>query len=261
MTRKNPRHPFAGEEITGLPEGMAFFRPAQERLPELGSDWCVINIQIEHFKYFTDWFGLEASRDLLSRIGEMIRSAALQAGGMPGQPGLEEFCLIVPYDEDWIHGLFEELQSLIASVSRLDGFSPVFGVAHFDGSSTEIMEYYNRAALAAESLHGKAHTRVSLYDAKLHRKSSEEYKILFEFQNSLNRGEITFFLQPQVRASNGKIIGAESLARWQRRDGSFISPAVFVPVPVRISSCNLSRLNARLMLRGLLPRSVSMIRA
>ena len=194
MTRKNPRHPFAGEEITGLPEGMAFFRPAQERLPELGSDWCVINIQIEHFKYFTDWFGLEASRDLLSRIGEMIRSAALQAGGMPGQPGLEEF----------------------------DGFSPVFGVAHFDGSSTEIMEYYNRAALAAESLHGKAHTRVSLYDAKLHRKSSEEYKILFEFQNSLNRGEITFFLQPQVRASNGKIIGAESLARWQRRDGSFI---------------------------------------
>ena len=117
MTRKNPRHPFAGEEITGLPEGMAFFRPAQERLPELGSDWCVINIQIEHFKYFTDWFGLEASRDLLSRIGEMIRSAALQAGGMPGQPGLEEFCLIVPYDEDWIHGLFEELQSLIASVS------------------------------------------------------------------------------------------------------------------------------------------------
>ena len=80
MTRKNPRHPFAGEEITGLPEGMAFFRPAQERLPELGSDWCVINIQIEHFKYFTDWFGLEASRDLLSRIGEMIRSAALQAG-------------------------------------------------------------------------------------------------------------------------------------------------------------------------------------
>ena len=230
MTRKNPRHPFAGEEITGLPEGMAFFRPAQERLPELGSDWCVINIQIEHFKYFTDWFGLEASRDLLSRIGEMIRSAALQAGGMPGQPGLEEFCLIVPYDEDWIHGLFEEFQSLIASVSRLDGFSPVFGVAHFDGSSTEIMEYYNRAALAAESLHGKAHTRVSLYDAKLHRKSSEEYKILFEFQNSLNRGEITFFLQPQVRASNGKIIGAESLARWQRRDGSFISPAVFVPV-------------------------------
>ena len=149
MTRKNPRHPFAGEEITGLPEGMAFFHPAQERLPELGSDWCVINIQIEHFKYFTDWFGLEASRDLLSRIGEMIRSAALQAGGMPGQPGLEEFCLIVPYDEDWIHGLFEELQSLIASVSRLDGFSPVFGVAHFDGSSTEIMEYYNRAALAA----------------------------------------------------------------------------------------------------------------
>ena len=230
MTEKEFGQLYTGEEITGLPAGADFFRPIQERLPGLGRDWCIISILIEHFRYYTDWFGLEASGYLLSRIGEIIRSSAAQAGGMPGYLGQEEFCLVVPYDEDWIHDLYGQLQSLIASVSRLDGFSPVFGIARFDGSGTRIMEYYNHAALAAESLHGNVHTRVILYDAQLHRRSSEEYRILCDFQNSLNSGEITFFLQPQVRASNGKIIGAESLARWHRRDGSFLSPAVFVPI-------------------------------
>ena len=208
MTEKEFGRLSTGEEITGLPAGADFFRPIQERLPGLGRDWCIISILIEHFRYYTDWFGLEASGYLLSRIGEIIRDSAERAGGMPGYLGQEEFCLVVPYDEDWIHDLYGQLQSLIASVSRLDGFSPVFGIARFDGSGTRIMEYYNHAALAAESLHGNVHTRVILYDAQLHRRSSEEYRILCDFQNSLNSGEITFFLQPQVRASNGKIIGA-----------------------------------------------------
>ena len=141
MTGKKYGQLYTGEEITGLPAGADFFRTAQERLPELGSGWCVISIRIEHFKYFTDWFGLEASGYLLSRVGEIIRGCAAQAGAMPGYLGREEFCLIAPYDEDWIHDLYGQLQSLIASVSRFDGFSPVFGIARFDGSGTQIMEY------------------------------------------------------------------------------------------------------------------------
>ena len=84
MTEKDFGQLFTGEEITGLPSGTDFFRPIQERLPGLGRDWCIISILIEHFRYYTDWFGLEASRYFLSRIGEIIRDSAERAGGMPG---------------------------------------------------------------------------------------------------------------------------------------------------------------------------------
>jgi len=42
--------------------------------------------------------------------------------------------------------------------------------------------------------------------------------------------EITFYLQPQCRISSGKIVGVEALARWIKKDGTVISPAIFVPV-------------------------------
>ena len=56
MTEKEFGQLYTGEEITGLPSGTDFFRPIQERLPRLGRDWCIISIQIEHFRYYTDWF-------------------------------------------------------------------------------------------------------------------------------------------------------------------------------------------------------------
>ncbi|MBQ8969855.1 MAG: EAL domain-containing protein, partial [Lachnospiraceae bacterium] len=71
---------------------------------------------------------------------------------------------------------------------------------------------------------------IGLYDTALHQKSIEEYNFLHDFQKSLETGEICFWLQPQYRVSNRKIVGAEALARWQKPDGAFISPALFVPI-------------------------------
>ena len=218
------------EEVTGLLEGTAFFRAAQQRLPELGTGWCVMDVLIDHYKHYTDWYGLESSRYLLSRIGEALRVFAERNGGMPGYLGQEEFCLLAPYDETNVQELFDSLQEIITSVSLIEGFSPIIGIAPVDGSSTQLTEYFNHAALTAETMRGDFRTRIAQYDAELHRKNAEEYRILCEFQSSLDNGDITFFLQPQVRASSGKIVGAESLARWRRSDGSLTPPPVFIPV-------------------------------
>ncbi len=58
----------------------------------------------------------------------------------------------------------------------------------------------------------------------------EEYRILVDFRHALRNGEFYFELQPQCRISNHRVVGAESLARWQTPDGRHISPTVFVPV-------------------------------
>ena len=218
------------EEITGLLEGVDFFRPIQRRLSELSEGWCVIDIDIEHYKLFSDWHGLAPAQYLLVQVAEILRSTADELGGMPGYLGQDQFCLVVPYDRERIEKLYAELQALISSVSAIDGFAPVFGIAMIDGSSNQIMEYYNHAALTAEENQGDAGKRISVYDMELHEKNSMEYRLLHEFQGAIQRGEITFWLQPQYRVSNRKVVGAEALARWTRPDGSRVSPAVFVPI-------------------------------
>ena len=51
-----------------------------------------------------------------------------------------------------------------------------------------------------------------------------------QVREALSRGEIVPFFQPQVEFGNGKVVGAEALARWRLADGRMVPPAVFVPI-------------------------------
>lgn len=56
------------------------------------------------------------------------------------------------------------------------------------------------------------------------------YNIGALIKTALDNREIKVFYQPKHNAINGKIQGAEALARWQMSDGVMISPAMFIPL-------------------------------
>ena len=56
--------------------------------------------------------------------------------------------------------------------------------------------------------------------------------------DALHNGEIKAWFQPQVEFANGKVIGVEALARWERPDGSVVRPLHFVPVLEREGLAN-----------------------
>jgi sensor c-di-GMP phosphodiesterase-like protein len=49
-------------------------------------------------------------------------------------------------------------------------------------------------------------------------------------QQAIRNGEIVPFFQPTVDTRNGRVLGAEVLARWRRPDGALVSPAHFIPL-------------------------------
>ena len=51
---------------------------------------------------------------------------------------------------------------------------------------------------------------------------------LDDLRRALEEGEILPWFQPQAEFANGKIVGVEALARWERRDGQVIRPHHFV---------------------------------
>jgi EAL domain-containing protein (putative c-di-GMP-specific phosphodiesterase class I) len=51
-----------------------------------------------------------------------------------------------------------------------------------------------------------------------------------EMRAALAAGELVPWFQPQVEFGNGKAVGIEALARWQRADGRVVMPRHFVPV-------------------------------
>ena len=219
------------DELTGLPREKDFFAEGRNVIREHPEGWCLIALDIENFKLFNDWYGREAGDALLAKVGTLLQNAARDSGGLAGYLGQDDFCLIAPFDQGRIDHLYRELQALVTKSDDTSsvGFLPALGIALVEDGA-QILDLFDRAAFAARKIKGDFHTRILVYQPSMLEQTEEEYRILSDFQSGLKRGEIYFCLQPQCRVSSGRVVGAESLARWRRADGSRIPPDAFVPV-------------------------------
>ena len=226
-----PRKQIHRDERTGLLMERDLLAMVNDRRERITRPWCVIAIDIEHFKLFTDWHGREAGDLLLAQIGKILRQVEADTHGLAGYRGMDDFWLVIPYDQRLINDLYDRIRNLIISQGNTVGFLPIFGISMLNPASTEeVMDLFNHAALTAEQGKGDLHNRIRIYNPAITMQTAEEYRLLSDFQRALENNEIFFCLQPQCRVSTGNVVGAESLARWRLKDGSMVPPTRFVPV-------------------------------
>lgn len=208
----------------------SFFALAQERMNRLEGQWCMIAVDVKHFKLFLELNGQEKGDQLLVRFAEHLHRTAEITDGLSCYRGQDDFGLMIPFDQVLIDRLFQTLRQEIDRLSGTSGFFPLFGICMIYDTSTSAVDQFNHAALTAEEIKDDLRFHIRVYDPDTHERHVEEFRLLSDFSTAIGNGEIQFHLQPQVNVENGKIVGAESLARWKKPDGTYLSPAVFVPV-------------------------------
>ncbi|MBO4914192.1 MAG: EAL domain-containing protein [Oscillospiraceae bacterium] len=216
-------------ELTGLMWEESFFAHARELIRKHPEGWCMIAIDLEHFKLFNEWYGRKQGDLLLAEIGGRLGKAAEETGGLACYYGQDDFVLLVPENAEWISGLYDELHRLVTEHGASVGFMPAFGITPMSAVD-QVEDVYDRAALASHRAKESYHDRICTYDPALFKQTEREYQILSDFQQALEEHELFIVLQPQCVISTGRVVGAESLVRWRREDGEMISPGIFVPV-------------------------------
>ncbi|MBQ9042085.1 MAG: EAL domain-containing protein [Eggerthellaceae bacterium] len=191
--------------------------------------WCLIAIDLDHFKLFNEWYGREEGDFLLAEIGARLSKEEQTAGGLAGYRGGDDFCLLTPFDKDRIDNLFDDLCAIVSARRSAVGFMPVFGISMVEGPITS-MDLLDQAIIAAGKAKADFRKRICIFRQPMREQEEKEYRILSDFLRGLENGEIFFELQPQCRMSTGKIVGVEALARWRRADGTMVSPLDFIPV-------------------------------
>lgn len=59
-------------------------------------------------------------------------------------------------------------------------------------------------------------------------------RLLAEFPQALRDGQLVAYFQPEVELSSGRVVAAESLARWEHPELGTLSPVLFTPLATRL---------------------------
>ena len=218
------------DDVTGLLVEEVFFHKAQTMVNEApDKKWCLVSIDVEHFRFFDEWYGRDTGDLLLAKIGAVIAENEGRMKAIAGYLGQDDFAIVCPYDEKAIESLYEQIRALIVSFGLSIGFLPAIGVALIE-DRMHVVDAYDRANIAISRAKKDLRHRIYLFDAKMKDAEEDEYRILSEFVTGIKNDEFTFYLQPQCRISTKQIVGAESLARWIKADGTMVSPAQYIPI-------------------------------
>ncbi len=217
--------------LTGLYYNRTFMAKLEEFVNNIQpNDYCVVAIDIEHFRLFKKLYGKDAGNELIAHIAKCIHKLLEMHPGIGGYFGGDNFSLIMPYDMTLVKALRDDMIAGVQRWNNTIGFLPFIGVYRLDDLSAPSEVIYDRATQALTNVLGKHSSRICEFDYSMETSLEEEINLLAEIQTALTEGEFTFFAQPQCDISTGKIIGAEALARWIHPTKGLISPGIFIPV-------------------------------
>lgn len=220
------------KQLTELSSDREFFREADEYLKNLTADeYVLIAIDVEHFRMFNKIFGREEGNSFLNAIATCIEDISLNAEkSLASYMRGDDFCIIMPDNSKLINRLKRSIDNTLSKYKDNMDIRVLFGIYPIKDTSLSSEVMYDRAlsAIAPNAINYKE--CIYRYNPGVELKVEEELKLIAEVKTALRDNEFTFFLQPQCDLTTGKLVGAESLVRWNHPRKGMISPGIFIPV-------------------------------
>lgn len=101
------------------------------------------------------------------------------------------------------------------------------GVAKYQ-KDTSLEKVLKDAHIALRSVSDRG--GVLFYSDELASRSKRKIDIEVALRSAISKNQLSLYFQPQINLKTNSIVGAEALLRWQTDDGSWVSPADFIPI-------------------------------
>ncbi len=98
------------------------------------------------------------------------------------------------------------------------------------GDEVPVGKILDYCTYAMTKVTDRSHNDFRYFDDAIHTEIILDSEITKQMKQSMADGEFVIYLQPQFNHASNKLVGAEVLSRWVKKDGTIISPAIFVPI-------------------------------
>ena len=223
------RYQATHDNLTGLYNADYLYQRIEKMLVEdTDHRYVVVASDIKNFKMVNDVYGRKVGDEILKNIARQIESLAKKST-IYGRIGSDKFGLIMRR-ENYSEDIFT---TEVKRVTKLDTemLYPIIihvGVYEVSDRRIPVSVMFDRAYMALTTIKNDMQKRVAYYDSNLREKMLWEQRISGSIDAGLEEKQIVAYLQSQVM-SDGSIIGAEMLARWQHPTEGFLKPRRFIP--------------------------------
>ena len=209
----------------------SFMERLRKRLPEiLPNTYCIVAIDIEHFRLFNKLYGRSSGDEVIRYIYTCLKQSALEYDGIDAYLGGDNFVAFLPDDDEVLNNIRQKIIKKFSKWNNTSAFFPLFGVYTIKDTSVLPELMYDHAMLALSHAEEDYKWHICRYTMEMESCLEEEVYLLAAIEEGLEKGEFTFFAQPQCNIATGQIVGAEALVRWQKPDGEVLLPGGFIPV-------------------------------
>ena len=228
------------DALTGLANRRLFEETlglAVERARRSRTMVAVVYFDLDNFKLVNDSLGHHAGDQLLTELGERLRSCTRDTDLVARQGGDEFLMLLSDLELDSADGTIRLVAERIEEAMRRP--FELNGVGFYARGSSGI-SVYPRDAHDAESLLRNAD--IAMYRAKRTEPGShvffvtdqddamERLSFSTRLRQAVDDENWVMHYQPVVDLADRKIVGAEALIRWKDANGGIVPPGEFIPL-------------------------------
>src|SRR5262249_41712149 len=237
------RHLAEHDTLTGLANRNRLYEHLSARLAEArtcGGTVALLLLDLDKFKQVNDTLGHAAGDQLLCAVARRL-DALIENAGLVARLSGDEFAIVISGD-----AAAQRAEKVAAWTCRASREAPFdmgdnrlrvnlsIGVALYPDHCATADELFGNADLALYRAKATGRGRHIIFAREIRDELEARLLLEAELGHALERNELELFYQPQVRLSDGELLGAEALVRWRHPTRGLLAPADFMP-PLHLS--------------------------
>lgn len=220
------------DQLTGLMNRESFKKSITKAMGDFPEDtFSLISVDIDNFKVYNYYFGVEKGDDLLrflgDKVGAMIEDLthayACRVSG-------DKFLVFCVYDDELLNQKIKDfLESFKEYVSSYT-VKPSFGMYVITDVGTPVELMINYAVMASKSIKGDLKKYIAYYTPAMGDEVEREQEIMGKLQPALENDQFLIYYQPKYDLKTERPFCSEALVRWRDSKGNIHMPDEFVPI-------------------------------
>ena len=218
--------------LTGLYAREFFFEYAS-RLEVSGQDsrMDAVVIDLDRFHVINSLYGRSFGNSVLKTLATTLLPFIEQSNGIASRFENDIFYVLCEHNDSYDQ-MAEKICSDLKSLSTSIRFSVRIGVLPDVNRSTSLMQQFETARNACNSLKSDRKRSVAFYSEEMHKRELLEERLLDEMQTALDEHQFVVWFQPKfsIRGDKPVLCSSEALVRWKHPELGMVSPGVFIPL-------------------------------